>query len=216
MIDFTTIEFKTPPLIAPDGSIIGVIPEGSTEGGDRIRAEGVRRLGPADAMLQGDITRVAADAIVNAANSSLAGGGGVDGAIHRAAGPSVMAELDAIRAKVGRCPAGKAVVTGAGRLKAQIIIHAVGPVYRGGKAGEPDLLASCYREALALTAARELKSVAFPAISTGIYGYPLPEAAAIAIREVRGFLDVPNSVEEVLFVLFGQEALQTFQRAMRT
>jgi O-acetyl-ADP-ribose deacetylase (regulator of RNase III) len=167
-------------------------------------------------LLQGDITHIEADAIVNAANSSLAGGGGVDGAIHRAAGPSVMAELDHIRAKVGRCPAGKAVVTGAGRLKAQIIIHAVGPVYLGGHAGEPDLLASCYREALALMAELELKSVAFPAISTGAYGYPLEEAAAIAIREVRAFLDSPSSIEEVLFVLFGQHPLQTFQRAMRS
>jgi O-acetyl-ADP-ribose deacetylase (regulator of RNase III) len=126
-----------------------------------------------------------------------------------------MAELDMIRTKVGRCPTGKAVVTSAGRLKAQIIIHAVGPVYRGGGAGEADLLASCYREALALAAERELKAIAFPAISTGIYGYPLEEAAAIAIREVRGFLDSPSSVEEVLFVLFGERALQTFQRALR-
>jgi O-acetyl-ADP-ribose deacetylase (regulator of RNase III) len=166
-------------------------------------------------LLQGDITHIEAEAIVNAANSSLAGGGGVDGAIHRAAGPSVMAELDVIRAKVGLCPAGKAVVTGAGRLKAQIIIHAVGPEYYGGNDGEPELLASCYREALALTAERGLKSVAFPAISTGIYGYPVEKAAAIAIRETRGFLESPSSIEEVLFVLFGQHALQTFQRAMR-
>ena len=166
-------------------------------------------------LLQGDITQIEADAIVNAANSALAGGGGVDGAIHLAAGPSVMAELDIIRSKVGRCPTGKAVVTRAGRLKARIIIHAVGPVYLGGGAGEADLLASCYREALALAAERELRSVAFPAISTGAYGYPLHEAAAIAIREVRGFLDSPSSVEEVLFVLFGQHALKTFQSALR-
>jgi O-acetyl-ADP-ribose deacetylase (regulator of RNase III) len=166
-------------------------------------------------LLQGDITQIEADAIVNAANSALAGGGGVDGAIHLAAGPSVMDELDTIRRKVGRCPAGQAVVTSAGRLKARIIIHAVGPVYRGGGAGEADLLASCYREALTLAAERELKSVAFPAISTGIYGYPLEEAAAIAIREVRGFLDSPSSIEEVLFVLFGQHTLQTFQSALR-
>ncbi len=166
-------------------------------------------------LLRGDITRIEADAIVNAANSSLAGGG-VDGAIHRAAGPSVMAELDTIRARVGRCAAGKAVVTGAGRLKAKIVIHAVGPVYRGGSVGEAELLASCYREALALTAARELKSVAFPAISTGIYGYPLHEAAAIAVREVGAFLDLRSSIDEVLFVLFTEEALQTFQHAIRS
>jgi O-acetyl-ADP-ribose deacetylase (regulator of RNase III) len=176
--------------------------------------EWVSPLGKKLRLWEGDITRIEADAIVNAANSSLAGGGGVDGAIHRAAGASVMAELDAIRARIGRCPPGQAVVTGAGRLKAQIIIHAVGPVYRGGDAGEPELLASCYREALALTAGRGLKSVAFPAISTGVYGYPVEEAAVIAVREARVFLETPGSVEEVLFVLFGQKALQTFQRAV--
>lgn len=163
---------------------------------------------------QGDITRIEAGAIVNAANGSLAGGGGVDGAIHRAAGPSVMAELDAIRAKIGRCPTGKAVATGAGRLKARIIIHAVGPVYRGGP-GEAELLASCYRESLSLAAARGLQSVAFPAISTGIYGYPVAEAAGIAIREVQAFLEGPSSLEEVVFVLFGEKALQTFESALQ-
>ncbi len=177
--------------------------------------EWISRTGKKLRLIKGDITHIEADAIVNAANSALAGGGGVDGAIHSAAGPSVMEELDTIRTKVGRCPAGKAVVTGAGRLKARIIIHAVGPVYRGGTAREPELLASCYREALALAAERDLKSVAFPAISTGVYGYPLDEAAAIAVREVRAFLESPSSIEEVLFVLFGLHALQTFQSALR-
>lgn len=166
-------------------------------------------------LIQGDITRVEADAIVNAANAALIGGGGVDGAIHRAAGPSVMAELDAIRKEIGHCPTGKAVVTGAGNLKARFIIHAVGPIYRGGNAGEPALLASCYREALALAAARHLRSVAFPAISAGVYGYPLDEVARIALREVRSFLETPSSIGEVVFVLFGEHAMQTFQCAMR-
>jgi O-acetyl-ADP-ribose deacetylase (regulator of RNase III) len=164
---------------------------------------------------RGDITRVEAAAIVNAANSGLAGGGGVDGAIHRAAGPSVMAELDQIRAKIGHCPTGKAVLTKAGRLKAQYIIPAVGPVYRGGGGGEAELLASCYRESLRMAAELGLRSVAFPAISTGIYGYPLNEAAEIALRETAGFLAQPGSIEDVLFVLFGGDAFQSFQAALR-
>jgi O-acetyl-ADP-ribose deacetylase (regulator of RNase III) len=163
---------------------------------------------------RGDITRVEVDAIVNAANSALAGGGGVDGAIHDAAGPTVMAELDEIRARIGHCPTGKAVVTKAGRLHAQCIVHAVGPVYRGGDRGEAELLASCYREALRMAAERGLKSVAFPAISTGIYGYPIREAAEIAIRETRSVLEEATSVEEVRFVLFGEGALRAFESAL--
>ncbi len=164
---------------------------------------------------EGDITRVTADAIVNAANSRLAGGGGVDGAVHRAAGPSVMAELDGIREKIGHCETGHAVVTKAGKLHAQYIFHAVGPVYRGGEHGEAEALASCHRECLQLAAERGLKSIAFPAISTGIYGYPLAQAAEIALREIRAFLDRPGSVEEVRVVLFGQESLQAFEAALR-
>jgi len=164
---------------------------------------------------RGDITRVEADAIVNAANSWLAGGGGVDGAIHDAAGPSVMAELDEIRARIGRCPTGKAVLTKAGRLKAQYIIHAVDPIYRGGGEGEAELLASCYRESLRMAAERGLRSVAFPAISTGIYGYPLNEAAEIALRETMAYLGQQGSIEDVLFVLFGGDAFESFQAALR-
>jgi O-acetyl-ADP-ribose deacetylase (regulator of RNase III) len=156
---------------------------------------------------EGDITTVEADAIVNAANSRLSGGAGVDGAIHRAAGSSVMTELDGIRAKMGKCPAGEAVVTKAGRLRAQYIFHTVGPVYRGGDEGEADELASCYRECLQLAAERELKTVAFPAISTGVYGYPMDE--------IRRFLEQPSSVEEVRVVLFGGEALKTFRQALK-
>ncbi len=163
---------------------------------------------------EGDITRVKADAIVNAANAALAGGGGVDGAIHRAAGPSVMDELAEIRKKIGRCETGHAVVTKAGRLSATYIFHAVGPVYRGGAEGEPSLLASCYRECLGLAAERDLKTIAFPAISTGVYGYPVDEAAAIAIREIRAFLNQPSSLAEVLIMLFGQAALRSFETAL--
>jgi len=163
---------------------------------------------------EGDITRVKADAIVNAANAALAGGGGVDGAIHRAAGPSVMDELAEIRKKIGRCETGRAVVTGAGKLSASYIFHAVGPVYRGGAEGEPGLLASCYRACLDLAAERDLTTIAFPAISTGIYGYPIDEAAAIAIREIRAFLNQPSSLAEVRIVLFGQAALRSFETAL--
>src|SRR5579872_2195539 len=124
---------------------------------------------------EGDITRVAVDAIVNAANSSLAGGGGVDGAIHRAGGPEIMRELDGIRQKAGGCPTGSAVATGAGRLPAKYVFHAVGPVYRDGRHREPGLLASCYRKCLELAEERGVATITFPAISTGIYGYPLEE-----------------------------------------
>ena len=162
--------------------------------------------------VQGDITRAAVDVIVNAANARLAGGGGVDGAIHRAGGPEIMRELDVIRARIGSCPTGKAVITGAGRLAAKHVIHAVGPVYRTGREGEPELLRSCYTESLRLAAGVDARTVAFPAISTGIYGYPLEEAADIAVHEVRGFLEQPSPIAEVSFVLFNADALQTFER----
>jgi O-acetyl-ADP-ribose deacetylase (regulator of RNase III) len=160
---------------------------------------------------EGDITRVAADAIVNAANSALAGGGGVDGAIHRAGGPEIMRELDGIRRRQGGCATGSAVATGPGKLPAKFVFHAVGPVYRGGQHGEPDLLASCYRTCLAMADERGARIVSFPAISTGVYGYPLNEAAAIAIREVKTHLERPGSrMEKVIFVLFGRQALEVY------
>lgn len=172
------------------------------------------RIGKLLRLEEGDITRVEADAIVNAANSQLAGGGGVDGAINRAAGPAIMTELDEIRSKIGHCRTGDAVVTKAGRLKARYIFHAVGPVYRGGAEGEAEQLASCYRRCLQLAAERDLKTIAFPAISTGIYGYPISEAAGIAIGEIRNFLGQPSSIEEVSIVLFGKESLRVFERAL--
>ena len=163
----------------------------------------------------GDITRVAADAIVNAANSALAGGGGVDGAIHRAGGPEIMHELNAIRQKIGRCPTGKAVATGAGRLPAKFVFHAVGPVYRDGKHGEPDMLASCYRVCLAMAKELGLETISFPAISTGVYGYPLTDAAAIAVHEVKRFLATTNStISKVIFVVYGTSAFQMYEAAL--
>lgn len=139
-------------------------------------------------LLKGDITQIAADAIVNAANSQLAGGGGVDGAIHRAGGPDIMRELDEIRAKIGQCETGSAVVTGAGRLPAKYVFHAVGPRYRDGRHGEPDLLKSCYTSCLKLAAEHDAKTISFPSISTGIYGYPLQEGAEIAVKTVAEWL----------------------------
>jgi len=165
-------------------------------------------------LITGDITRVAADAIVNAANSALAGGGGVDGAIHRAGGPSIMAELDGIRARIGRCPTGSAVATAAGALPASHVFHAVGPVYRDGQHGEPELLASCYRTCFELADGHGVRSLTFPAISTGAYGYPLHEAAAIAVGEVARQLErAEGAVREAIFVLFDRRAYDAFAQA---
>jgi O-acetyl-ADP-ribose deacetylase (regulator of RNase III) len=164
---------------------------------------------------EGDITRIAVHAMANAANSALAGGGGVDGAIHRAGGPSIMRELDVIRAQAGGCPTGSAVATGAGNLPARYVFHAVGPVYRDGRHGEPELLAGCYRKCLALADERAVHIVSFPAISTGVYGYPQKEAASIAIREVRQHLELPDTtVEQVIFVLFGKSAYEVYRELL--
>ncbi len=168
------------------------------------------------ALWEGDITKFAADAIANAANSRLAGGGGVDGAIHRVGGPSIMRELDAIRARTGGCPTGSAVVTGAGNLPARFVLHAVGPVYRDGHHGEPELLASCYRTCLQLAQENGCKTVSFPSISTGVYGYPLEAAAEVAMRTVAEFLRQPECrIERVTLVVFGLPAFETCQRLLR-
>jgi O-acetyl-ADP-ribose deacetylase len=154
-------------------------------------------------LVQGDITKIRVDAIVNAANAALAGGGGVDGAIHRAGGSAIMRELDEIRKGIGHCPTGSAVVTGAGSLPAQYIFHAVGPIYDDGKQGEPKKLESCYRKCLELAEERGVRSISFPAISTGAYGYPGAEAAKIATHAVARHLEkAETGVREVLFVLF--------------
>jgi O-acetyl-ADP-ribose deacetylase len=163
------------------------------------------------AVIQGDITRIPADAIVNAANSALAGGGGVDGAIHRAGGPSIMAELRARHGREG-CPTGSAVLTSAGELPAQWVIHAVGPVWSGGSRGEPELLRSAYRSALAEAEAVQAHTITFPAISCGIYGYPVAEGARIGLATVREHLaGQADSIGEVTFVLFSEETLRVFQ-----
>jgi len=158
---------------------------------------------------KGDITKETTDAIVNAANQSLLGGGGVDGAIHRAAGPEL---LEACR-PLGGCPTGDAKPTPGFRLPAQWVIHAVGPRYRDGKHGEPELLASCYRRALAIADELGARSIAFPAISTGIYGYPAEEAAEIAVTTLR---DTPTSVERVRLVAFDARTLELYRRLLGT
>lgn len=167
--------------------------------------------------IPGDITRIPAGAIVNAANSALAGGGGVDGAIHRAGGPRIMRDLDAIRAKTGGCPTGSAVATSAGNLPARFVFHAVGPVYLDGRHGEPALLASCYETCLRLAAGHGVEDITFPAISTGIYGYPAREAAQIAVSTVAQALKTsPGSVRQVAFVLFGSAAEDAYREAFAT
>lgn len=159
---------------------------------------------------RGDITKLAVDAIVNAANSSLLGGGGVDGAIHRAAGPELVHECRLI----GGCPTGEARITRGYRLPARHVIHTVGPVWRGGTNREPELLASCYRNSLQLAIDNGIRTIAFPAISCGIYGYPIDDATNIAVREVQSFLNAHDEIERVLFVCFGDEVCRAYERAL--
>jgi O-acetyl-ADP-ribose deacetylase len=166
-------------------------------------------------LVAGDITRVSVDAIVNAANDRLSGGGGVDGAIHRAAGPSVMREL---RERYGGrgCPTGSAVLTGAGELQARVIVHAVGPIWRGGGQSEAELLASAYRSSLDRAREAGASSVAFPAISCGIYGYPLDRAARVALRALREWLasHPGHGIDDITFVLRGEEVMAAFRAAL--
>jgi O-acetyl-ADP-ribose deacetylase (regulator of RNase III) len=163
-------------------------------------------------LVRGDITEMATDAIVNAANSSLMGGGGVDGAIHRKGGPKILEECKRIRAKEWPqgLPTGKAVITSAGNLKARHVIHTVGPVWRGGNHGEPELLAQAYQNSLRLAVAKGLKTVAFPSISTGAYGYPVEDACRVALEAVKEFLEKEDSLDEVVFVLFSESAFEVY------
>jgi len=165
-------------------------------------------------ILEGDITKQETDAIVNAANSSLMGGGGVDGAIHRAGGPAILEDCKKIVAERGRLPAGQAVITTGGNLKARYVIHTVGPVYYGGKNGEPETLASAYRESLKLAVDNNLKSISFPSISTGAYSYPLYEASQIALGAVIDFLNNNASLEEVVFILFDIITYNAYTQAL--
>lgn len=167
-------------------------------------------------LLRGDITREDVDAIVNAANSSLMGGGGVDGAIHRAGGTQILEECKQIRSLQGQLSPGFAVITSGGKMKARHVIHTVGPVWRDGTCNEEETLASSYRESLLLAAQYDLKTVAFPSISTGAYGFPLDKAAPIAISTTKEFLQDDSSIEEVRFVLFDAFAFSEFQSALNS
>jgi O-acetyl-ADP-ribose deacetylase len=164
-------------------------------------------VGPAD------ITKETTEAIVNAANSSLLGGGGVDGAIHRSGGPSILADCRRIVAKIGTLPAGKAVITTGGRLAAKYVVHTVGPIYHGGKQREGEILASCYRESIRIADDQGIHSLAFPSISTGAYGYPIQEAAAVALKTLIDSLPVTTHLQLVRFVLFDISDCKTYVRA---
>lgn len=166
-------------------------------------------------LVQGDITRQGTDIIVNAANSGLMGGGGVDGAIHRAGGPAILEECKQIVARQGRLPTGEAVTTTGGDLEARHVIHTVGPVWHGGQRGEPELLASAYRHSLEVAIANHLESVSFPSISTGVYGYPVDLAAEIALRTVIDFLHHNNPLDEVVFVLFDDRTYDVYNEALK-
>ncbi|MFL5685240.1 MAG: macro domain-containing protein [Chloroflexota bacterium] len=166
-------------------------------------------------LVQGDITRIAADAIVNAANEALRGGGGVDGAIHRVGGPAVIADLERRYGPRRRCPTGSAVVSVAGGLPARYVIHAVGPIWDGGTSGEPGLLASAYTTSLDLARQHGCRTVTAPAISTGVYGYPIRRAAPVALRAVADWLAAnPQSMDQVTFVLFSVDSLEVFEQAL--
>jgi len=160
-------------------------------------------------IVQGDITKLDVDAIVNAANTTLLGGSGVDGAIHRAAGPELLAECRTL----GGCQLGEAKITRGYRLPARFVIHTVGPVWRGGKRGEPETLANCYRNSLQVAVENGIKTIAFPAISCGAYGYPIPEAAHIARKTVREFLATTDQIEKVVFVLWSEDIHEAYREA---
>ncbi len=162
-------------------------------------------------LVEGDITRQDTEAIANAANSSLAGGGGVDGAIHRAGGPTIMDECR----KIGGCPTGEARLTTGGNLLAKHVFHAVGPIYRGGAYGEPELLKNAYLSCLKLASDNDIKSIAFPSISTGVYGYPIEDAAKIALATVIDYLKTHQKINLVRFVLFGSDAYSKYEKVLK-
>ncbi len=163
-------------------------------------------------VFEGDITTLKVDAIVNAANEALAGGGGVDGAIHSAAGPEL---LQACRS-IGGCPTGEAVMTPGFKLPSANVIHTVGPIWRGGQSGEPELLASCYRASIHVAETHRLRSIAFPSISTGVYGYPLEEAAAVAVRTVRNAINKESTLEKVIFCCYDHRAFNVYRETLNS
>lgn len=165
-------------------------------------------------IIRGDITKLKVDAIVNAANSSLMGGGGVDGAIHRTGGPAILEECNKIIARQGTCPAGEAVITTGGTLPAKFVIHTVGPVWNGGQNNEPEKLANCYRNSLQLGIENSIKTIAFPNISTGVYGYPKKAAAGIAIKTVKDFLEINSLISKIYFVCFDEENYNLYKMIM--
>ena len=166
-------------------------------------------------LIKGDITKIKVDAIVNAANSSLLGGGGVDGAIHRAGGPKILEECKIIREKQGGCKTGEAVITTGGDLPAKYVIHTVGPVWHGGKNNKDELLANAYKNSLRLATEYEIKSIAFPNISTGVYGFPKQRAAEIAVNAVKEFTKLTTLIKEIFFVCFDDENYKIYQSLLK-
>ncbi len=169
-------------------------------------------------LIQGDIADQGTDAIVNAANSSLMGGGGVDGAIHRRGGPKILEECKKIRTVEwpNGLPTGKAVITSGGNLKARYVIHTVGPIWQGGNLGEPELLADAYRNSLRLAVSKKLRTISFPSISTGAYGYPIENASRIALETTREFLEIENNIDEVIFILYSPRDLEIYKTTLKT
>jgi len=162
-------------------------------------------------IVRGDITKLYVDAIVNAANTTLLGGGGVDGAIHRAAGPELLAECRTL----GGCKPGETKLTRGYRLPARFVLHTVGPVWHGGQRGEPKILANCYRSSLQLATENGIKTIAFPAISCGAYGYPIPDAAKIAVKTVQDFLETEDKIDKVIFVLWGEDIYDAYSQSLQ-